>query len=707
MRAAVRLFAATSLLFGPLRPEPLLAEETGQSAQPSALEEHVQVTATRIPEKTGTTPASVTVITREELIRRGAYDLRSALALAAGVDVAAGGDGGPASFVPEIWGLKESDAFLLAVDGVPSGGAFNPALATLDLEDVDRIEVLRGAAPVMYGATSFVGVINVIHRAPGEGGQVLRAAAASYESGSVAWHRALPQWIGLASSLDVDATRQGFSDDRTGFDRGHLRWQNTRSIGKGRLRFNLDGTWLRQDPASPHPREDTTLSPLVPLDANHNPGGAHLNERRHTLDVFYERPFRSGTWSHSVSASRSEQNVLRGFLSDLSGASPDANGFREILPTFDLYFDSHVALAPTAGVEVLAGVDHLHGRGRARGGDFDYFVNLDGSTAPSGDSLDDQSSVRITDRREFSGVYGQLTWTPVERWHVEVGGRLNRTAETRSTNSLEFSVGVPETGEDRHATIRGSGFAGLTVTVWQRGSDSLRLFANARNTFKPAAIDFGLDAKPDILAPETAQSYEGGAKTRLLDDHLALELSAFQMDFENLVLSESIGGVPALANGGTQRFRGAEIEAVARLRPDLTWRGVYSLHDARFRDFVTEFEGVPTQLAGKRLEMSARHMAATEMLFGRSSGWQGSLRAEWVGSRFLNKRNTALAPDYLTWSAGVAYRLKNVEIRLDGWNINDRRPPVAESELGDAQYYRLPARRFEVSTRWLIGGGRD
>jgi len=37
-------------------------------------------------------------------------------------------------------------------------------------------------------------------------------------------------------------------------------------------------------------------------------------------------------------------------------------------------------------------------------------------------------------------------------------------------------------------------------------------------------------------------------------------------------------------------------------------------------------------------------------------------------------------------------------------NLNDQRPPVAESELGDAQYYLLPARRVEVSARWLLGG---
>ena len=38
--------------------------------------------------------------------------------------------------------------------------------------------------------------------------------------------------------------------------------------------------------------------------------------------------------------------------------------------------------------------------------------------------------------------------------------------------------------------------------------------------------------------------------------------------------------------------------------------------------------------------------------------------------------------------------------RVDGENLSDRRDPVAESELGDAQYYRLPARSFLASVRF-------
>src|SRR3989442_13407086 len=120
-RRPMRLPGGALALCATLAPRAILAAE----AAPVPYEEHVQVITSKVPETTGTTPASVTVITGDELARRGAYDLRSALLVVAGIDIAPGGDGGPGGSIPEFWGLKEFDAFLLTVDGVPWGGAFN------------------------------------------------------------------------------------------------------------------------------------------------------------------------------------------------------------------------------------------------------------------------------------------------------------------------------------------------------------------------------------------------------------------------------------------------------------------------------------------------------------------------------------------------------------------------------------------------------
>ena len=334
-------------------PLPLLAlclVASGLGAQtpvpPSAV---VEVTATRFPEDPAKVPASITVYSARELADRGATDLRSALALAAGVYVAPGGDGGPASSVPEFWGLKEFDAFLLVLDSVPWGGAFNPALSSLSLEGVERIEVQRGAAPVLYGATSFVGVIHVIRGVPQDTQGMARLALGTHGSGGAAVVLRLPAAAGVDSSLIVDHDRQGFADARTDFKRSHLLWQNRIQALDGVFRVNLEATAVDQQPASPFVRVGKALTTLVPLDANHNPAGAFLNDRRTALTLGYDRAAGgSALWTTTLSGSRASQDVFRGFLTDVTTSAPNAHGFRERVDLTDLYFDSHLTWTTTS-----------------------------------------------------------------------------------------------------------------------------------------------------------------------------------------------------------------------------------------------------------------------------------------------------------------------------------------------------------------------
>src|ERR1041385_4049306 len=80
-----RRLAAVALLLG--AELPLSAQGAPQEATPTVTET-IQVTATRTPEDVETVPASVTVISGEDLAARGVYDFPSALALAAGISVA-------------------------------------------------------------------------------------------------------------------------------------------------------------------------------------------------------------------------------------------------------------------------------------------------------------------------------------------------------------------------------------------------------------------------------------------------------------------------------------------------------------------------------------------------------------------------------------------------------------------------------------------
>ena len=669
-----------ALSLGLLAPRGSLAQ--GEPQIPPVVIPTVEVVATRIPEAPHDVSASVEVISGSSLRARGVRSLRDALSLAAGVAIAPGGDAGPASAVPEFWGLRELDAFLLVVDGVPWGGALNPAISTLSLRDVDRIEILRGPAPVTYGATSFVGVIHVVHTGAGATAKYTEIHGGSFASGGVGVDIGLPDIGTWTSRLSADFDRRGFSDAHTASSRGHALLRTGREMLGGQLWVSGDLTILRQDPESPHPRDGAELSGAVPLDANHNPAGAYLNENRIAVAAGLERPvFGSATWGSTASYAFSGQHQFRGFLTDVSNTPDNASGYKENIAVNDLYADSHIIWPALSRFRVMIGADALLATGEARGATFTYTAPLSGPQAnvaePTTLNLD------ADDERRFLGAYGSAEWRPVTRLSLNGGLRLNATSEKRG-----------EGVEVTHTRLSGS--VGAMLGVLERDIDHLRLFANYRNTFKPAAFDFSLAENEGVLDPETSQSYEAGLKVRAFEGLIDLEASAFRMDLENLVTATIVNNLPALLNSGKTRFKGVELATELRLPYSTSARATYSLHDGRFVDFVQDFGGVPTQLGGNRFEMSARHLASAGLTFAPENGVLASAIVSYTGDRHLNKRNTALAKPFTTVDAGLGYRADRLELRVDGRNLTNRRDPVAESEFGDAQYYRMPARTVQA-----------
>jgi outer membrane receptor protein involved in Fe transport len=667
------------------------------ASTPAWGEEPIVITVTRVPETEATVPAAETVISGVDLRARGAFDLRSALSQAAGVEVLPGSDAGPASSVVASQGLAEMDAYLLVVDGVPYGGAFNPATATLDLIDVDRIEVVRGAAPVTYGATSFVGVIHIIRSAAGKQPTRGLVQLGTRDSGRAAFATSLSSGQ-IGQSLLGSLERRGFSQVRGKFTRGHLLYRAATDLGAGRLHFDLDATTLDQTPYSPHPREGSGLSTRFPRDANINPADARADQDRIQANLGFDTQLGGLQWSSIVSASRTWARNVRGFLRedfDDSGATSNADGFRQRVRLTDVYADSHVSSA-SKRLDWVAGVDWLYGSGRQRSANFEYAVLPDGSNAPRSTSLNIDESTLLTDRRSFAGIYAQAIVRPNSALTLLGGVRLNRTIEKRCGGEEEGST-PPDADEcETRRKTRLSGLAGVSYALWRSDRNGLTAFADYRNTYKPAAIDFGPEAEPEILAPETAHGWEVGLKSEMAGGRFRAELSYFDTDFRNLVIRENVGGLPALANAGRERFRGVEGEFRWSPTKELTVFGSYARHLAKFTDYERlRPDGTIQQLAGKRLELSPKNLASAIVAYAPGRGPQASATLRYVGSRFLNKGNSITTGAYATLDARVGWKFGG------GWsafveaeNLTNRRDPVTESELGDAQFYRLSGRRI-------------
>ncbi|MEA3067424.1 MAG: iron complex outerrane recepter protein [Sphingomonadales bacterium] len=668
------------------------------AAAPSSAEVPIVITFTRQPEPDATLPAAETVISGDDIRARGATDLRGALDPVAGVEVLPGSDGGPASGVVAFQGLAELDAYLLVVDGVPFGGAFNPATATLDLIDIDRIEVVRGAAPVTYGATSFVGVIHVIR--PEAGQQPTRAMlqAGTRDSARAAFATTLSGGAFGQSLLGSLETRK-FSQDRGKFSRGHLLYRAATDVGGGRLHLDLEGITLDQTPYSPHPREGSGLSGRFPRDANINPSDARADQDRLQANVGYDISLGDGViWSSMLSTARTWTRNTRGFLRtdfDATGATSNADGFRQRIRMTDVYADTHVGRTGAA-LDWVVGADWLYGKGSQHSANFEYAVLPDGSNAPDSHSLHIDESTVLNDRRSFAGIYAQVIARPLPALTLLGGLRLNRTDERRCGGQADGSD-TPQADEcQSRKKTRLAGSVGASYAVLRSDRATVSAFADYRDTYKPAAIDFGPEAEGDILEPETAQSWEAGLKAERNDGRLHAEVSYFDTRFRNLVIRENIGGLPGLASAGRERFRGIEGEIRWMPIESLTLSGSYAHHLARFTDYERlQPDGSLQQLAGNRLELSPRDLASAIVTFAPANGLQASATLRYVGSRFLNKSNTVKTGAYAMLDARAGWKFANKwGVFVEGENLTDRRDPVTESELGDAQFYRLPGRRI-------------
>ncbi|UZR99772.1 TonB-dependent receptor [Chondrinema litorale] len=123
--------------------------------------DHVIVTATRSPKDIENVPQKVKVISSKDIDMTVASDMSDLVKKTAGVDIIqypgmlAGV--GIRGFRPEYSGINQKT--LVLVDGRPAGSS---NLATLTMDNIERVEVLKGPASALYGAQAMGGVINII-----------------------------------------------------------------------------------------------------------------------------------------------------------------------------------------------------------------------------------------------------------------------------------------------------------------------------------------------------------------------------------------------------------------------------------------------------------------------------------------------------------------------------------------------------------------
>lgn len=197
-----RWFCVASVLLGT---GAVAAQTTGPVSEADFLSDMPMVlSVSRLPQRLDETPGAVTLIDRQTIRRSGARDVADLMRMVPGFQVSSAFE----SVAPLVSYHGAYDSFSnrleLLIDGrsVYSPyfiGSIGPGLQTVALEDIERIEVLRGSNSAAYGARAILGVINIVTRHTADTLGVLGTLAAGEN--------------GIGDAL----ARVGWGDDRATF----------------------------------------------------------------------------------------------------------------------------------------------------------------------------------------------------------------------------------------------------------------------------------------------------------------------------------------------------------------------------------------------------------------------------------------------------------------------------------------------------------
>jgi len=172
----------------------------------------ILVSATRIEATLATSPDAITVVTREEIEQLQLSTVAEVLESVPGVTVMRNGQPGGQTSV-FMRGAKREHTLVL-IDGVRVNNAFNGGFNFVDLavDNVERIEVVRGPQSSRYGSEALGGVINIVTKR----GAAVPTGAASLELGSNSSVRARGAAAGNLGQFGISAEASYFDTTTSG-----------------------------------------------------------------------------------------------------------------------------------------------------------------------------------------------------------------------------------------------------------------------------------------------------------------------------------------------------------------------------------------------------------------------------------------------------------------------------------------------------------
>ncbi|HEY1952363.1 MAG TPA: TonB-dependent receptor [Gemmatimonadaceae bacterium] len=615
----------------------------------------VVVSASKVPRPAATLSQPVTVISGDDLRARGITRVSDALREVPGAMLVQSGSYGAITSLFLRGG--ESRYTKVLIDGVAvnaPGGSFDFSHLTTD--NIDRIEIVRGPASVLYGADAVTGIVQIFtRRGTGAGRASVGARGGTYHS------------------FDVDGDASGSS--------------GLAGYSVGAARHSTDGII----PFNNQYRNGTLSSALTLGDAA--TGDARISARYTAAEFHYP--------------------------TDFTGAPVDTNSYR-VQHRLTVGFDGGRNLSSTLQARLLAGSNDVsdlsediatpfgapapqHSASLSRG----YRRNLEGRVAAF---LPGQTTLTVggsyeREHEHSSNASGNVGAPTTETdsfdasrhnvaYYTELLGnvadRVSYTAAGRTDDNSDYH---------RYETYRLGVNATVISQVHVRASVSTAFNAPAFNQLRPTLFTVGSPG----LRPERSRSAEIGLVTTIVPQMLELSGGYFAQRFTDLI--QFVNGAPpsfkgSFANLTAATSNGAEFEL--KLAPNAAWRAnaSYSIVAPKVTSVDPAYQG--TDRVGDALIRRPTHSGGVNVSYAAAPGASVGAAVTYVGKRpdvdfaqFPSPRVTL--PSYTKVDLSAEYPVPG--FRRGGLSLNARVDNVFDRKYEEVLNFATPRRTFFLGAR--------
>ncbi|WP_430469520.1 TonB-dependent siderophore receptor [Thalassospira lucentensis] len=617
------------------------------------------------------TPQSISTVTSDQIADQGSQSVMDAVRYTPGVFAEQFGATSRYDYVV-MRGMTENSVDNVYLDGMQMMGD-NSTYSSMQVDPyfIDRADVVKGPASVLYGRSSPGGLVALSSKTPefeqkGEaevsyGNRNQRAVAFDVTGPLTEGNRLAYRVVGKADAQDTQfdyveeeryvlapSLTANFTDD-------------TRLTVQAYLQRDPEGGWHNGVPAEGtlYPRNGQYISRSF---FDGDPDLEKFDRVQNMVGYEFEHDFdRDWTLRHKLRYLDSSVDIDQVYQTGWSGTS------NELTRTYYGGDETLRALSSDNQIEgnfstgqidhtVLAGLDYQHRRARTNYW-YETASNINAfNPVYSGSNVTFGTPYKLnTKELEQTGVYLQDQFA-YENWRFSLGLRQD-WLETSNLSRLDDT----RTGQDREKLTKNAGLLYLF-------DNGIAPYISYSESFDPSLLS---DSNGDPIEPTEGTQYEAGIKYQPEGDDILLSAAVFDIRQDNVALYNST--TTAYDPAGSLESRGLELEARGRVNDNIDLIASYTYTD-------TQYDAPGDSKDGKQSMQVPEHMASLwghyQFLSGPLNGLGLGGGVRYVGETWANVTNTQKVPDYAVLDFALNYDLAYVgfddlDFRLNVNNLLD------------------------------------